>query len=129
MFLEDAMTAHLVWKVHMEHAIRDRQAPPVDLTSAMAHQVDRCKLGRWIVDAAPKFGAFPEFQQLIRAHTEFHQYAGDVLARLESGDRAGAESLMTGRFQAASRAIISALYEMKDRHGGDMGNPPSTAAR
>lgn len=118
--LHDAVSAHLVWKVQLERAIRCERIPRMDLTSAKVRAVDLCELGKWILRAAPELGSQPAFQELMRAHAEFHEHAADVLERLERGDKGGARSLLAGPIQAASRAIVAALFAFKDRRDGEV---------
>ncbi|HEX8988136.1 MAG TPA: CZB domain-containing protein [Rhodocyclaceae bacterium] len=115
MLVEDAMSSHLIWKLHLEHALAGAEPLNPGLTSTVARDVDQCSLGRWIADKAPRYEGIAEFDALMLAHAEFHAEAAAVLEKIEAGDACGARVLMGGPFQAASRRIINALYGMKKR--------------
>ena len=90
--INDAIGAHGMWKMRLRTAIA---AGVGDITSADAGCDDKCAFGKWIhgpsIDAATRAGM--PYQVIRRLHAEFHQAAGQVLARVERGDRKGATDL------------------------------------
>lgn len=128
-FIEDAMTAHLMWKLHLERTLAEERGVCADLTSATARAVDHCALGKWIVAEAAHYADSPEFRELIQSHTEFHGHAADVLQRVEGGDMEEAQRLMAGVFQKASRRVIKALYCVRDMNEATKTAPPGRDGR
>jgi hypothetical protein len=49
----------------------------------------------------------------VKKHANFHICAGDVVKKVENGDRAGAKSALSGSFAAASKETVTAIMELK----------------
>ena len=110
--INDAIGAHGMWKMRLRTAIA---AGVGDITSADAGCDDKCAFGKWIhgpsIDAATRAGM--PYQVIRRLHAEFHQAAGQVLARVERGDRKGATDLFDGEYSARSEKLVRGLTKWK----------------
>jgi hypothetical protein len=49
----------------------------------------------------------------VKKHANFHVCAGDVVKKVEGGDKAGAKSALGGPFAAASKETVTAIMELK----------------
>lgn len=110
--INDAIGAHGMWKMRLRTAIASGVG---DITSADAGCDDKCAFGKWIhgpsIDAATRTGM--PYQVIRRLHAEFHQAAGQVLARVERGDRKGATDLLDGEYTARSEKLVRGLTKWK----------------
>ena len=88
---DEAIKAHLQWKVTLRKAIADRQ--PLDSNTLCRD--DRCRLGQWIHGpGGVKWGTRPSFTALRDMHANFHQAAGEVARQISSGQYDQAERLL-----------------------------------
>lgn len=113
MSFDDAMAAHIVWKLRLTRFIDGSGAGNFD-TGAVGKS-DLCELGKWMLDEGAKYQAVPAFASLQKSHTEFHSCSAEVIRKVESGDRAGARAVISGPFEAASRGVVRAIAELREQ--------------
>lgn len=110
--INDAIGAHGMWKMRLRTAIA---AGVGDISSADAGCDDKCAFGKWIhgpsIDTATRAGM--PYQVIRRLHAEFHQTAGQILARVERGDRKGATDLFDSEYTARSEKLVRGLTKWK----------------
>lgn len=114
MNLDDAIDAHIEWKVSLLQRVERGEALPDE---AIVADDARCPLGQWLYDesASGRYWAYDCFAELLRSHAEFHRSAAEVLHCLRQGDMAAARRLMVpgGAFDIASRETINALMDLR----------------
>ena len=111
MSFNDAMAAHIVWKLRLTRFI-DGVGDEVFDSAAVARD-DLCDLGKWIYGEGSKYRTMPAYEGLMNKHAEFHRHAAEVLRIMQDGDKQGAMRIMKGPFEAASRGIISAMVDVR----------------
>jgi len=111
MNFDDAMAAHIVWKLRLKQLVEDESPEACD--SASTARSDLCELGKWISGEGSRYQATPAFESLRTKHAEFHVHAAEVIRKVQDGDRKGAIVVMKGPFEAASREIIQAIVEVR----------------
>jgi len=123
MTLDDAIDAHILWKVQLMHQVEHGESLP---SEAQVSDSGACPLGQWLNGPeAESFRHHACFATLEQAHAEFHRSAAQVMHLVHQGDRAGARRMMSagGAFAVASRETINALMDLRrqlaiERSGG-----------
>ncbi|MCM2306077.1 MAG: CZB domain-containing protein [Sulfuritalea sp.] len=111
MDFDDAMAAHVIWKIRLARLIDD--AGGEDLESIAAGDDDVCAFGKWIHGEGARYKATPAYQEVLRKHAHFHACAAEVLRKAEQGDKAAAMKVLDGAFEAASRQLVNAVVELR----------------
>lgn len=111
MNFDDAVTAHIKWKIMLSQFINGITTEKLD--SATACKDNLCDLGKWIYGAGAKYKGVDSYKTLVTLHANFHQAAAEVLKKVEAGDKPGAKSLLSGQFTAASRDTVTAIMQLK----------------
>ena len=111
MNFDDAIAAHIKWKVRLSQFIDGTSTE--QLKSENVCKDDLCDLGKWIYGEGAKYSTVPSYQDLVAKHANFHRCAGDVVKKTEGGDKAGARALLGGNFVIASRETVTAIMELK----------------
>jgi hemerythrin-like metal-binding protein len=102
---------HTLWKLRLRAAIEKGGL----LDGAKAGADDVCDLGRWLHNSAAKYKQVPEFQELTRCHTEFHQAAGRVVRLINEGKKVVAlDDLEHGEFATSSSLVVAAINKLKN---------------
>lgn len=112
MTFDDAMAAHLVWKLRLKRMIDSETGEGLD--AAAICKDDLCEFGKWIYGAGAKHKDSAIYEDVVRKHAEFHVCAADVVKHVKAGDRAGARAGLEGPFEAASRQLISAVVALRN---------------
>ncbi len=106
-----ALDAHLKWKERLEQAIGKSSAE--DLEVGVVGADDRCTLGHWLHGEARRlFSKHPEYDQLVKAHADFHLMAGDVVCDVHDGRNAEARVKLTRDFRQKSDRVQLALVRL-----------------
>lgn len=111
MNFDDAIAAHIKWKVRLSQFIDGNGAE--QLKSDTVCKDNLCDLGKWIYGDGTKFKALPHYRDLVSKHANFHRCAADVIKKVESNDKPGAKSLLSGQFATASKETVTAIMELK----------------
>jgi len=111
MNFDDAIAAHIKWKVRLTQFIDGTSTET--LSSANVCKDNLCDLGKWIYGEGAKFKAAGHYQDLVKKHANFHVCAGDIVKKVESGDKAGAKTALGGPFAGASKETVAAIMEVK----------------
>lgn len=116
MTFDDAMAAHLVWKLRLTRLIEGNQGE--GLESAAVARDNVCDFGKWIHGEGAKYGAMAAYDDVVRKHADFHAKAAEVVRKVQDGDMAGARGDLEGAFQTASMQLINAVAELRAQVGG-----------
>lgn len=111
MNFEDAISAHIKWKVRLSRFIDGTGMETLDSTAV--GRDDLCDLGKWIYGEGAKYATLRHYRNLVEEHAKFHRCAGDVVRKVECGDVAGARTALGGAFVAASKDTVAAIMELK----------------
>ncbi|MDZ4253427.1 MAG: CZB domain-containing protein [Sulfuritalea sp.] len=111
MNFDDAMAAHVIWKLRLTRMIED--ADGEDLESFAAGDDSLCAFGRWLHGEGAQYQATPAYEDVLQKHARFHNCAAEVVRMTEQGDKAGAMKALHGAFEAASRRLVNAVVEFK----------------
>ncbi len=110
--INDAIGAHGMWKMRLRTAINSGAG---EVHSSAARCDNKCAFGQWLygasLDASTRAGK--PYQVIRRLHAEFHNLAGDVLAKVEGGDRPGAEHIFAGPYAEKSERLVMGLTKWK----------------
>jgi len=110
--IDGAIEAHRQWKVKLRTAIEHQSQLDAETISCD----DRCPLGKWLYGpGGHRLGSRPSFVQLLEEHKVFHQAAGDVAKRINSGAYSQAQRMLGAgsEFAIASTAVTTALARVK----------------
>jgi methyl-accepting chemotaxis protein len=111
MNFDDAIAAHIKWKVRLSQFIDGTSTE--QLKSDTICRDNLCDLGKWIYGDGAKYKALPHYKDLVSKHANFHRCAGDVVKKVETGDRPGAKASLAGVFATASKETVAAIMELK----------------
>jgi hypothetical protein len=105
-----AVANHAAWKSRLREAARgDLRVDAQELAAD-----DRCEFGRWLcgLENTP-FAIWPHYREVVRLHREFHRVAGEVAARIVTGDRVAALALLSpdSEYTAASTSLTARMVE------------------
>lgn len=111
MDFDDAMAAHVIWKIRLTRLIED--ADGEDLDSTTAGDDGLCPFGEWIRSEGAQYKTTPAYEDVVKRHAHFHACAAEVVRKVEQGDKAAAMKVLDGAFEAASRQLVNAVVELK----------------
>ncbi|MDP1733856.1 MAG: CZB domain-containing protein [Sulfuritalea sp.] len=111
MDFDDAIAAHIKWKVRLSQFIDGTGAEHLNSTDVCKDNL--CDLGKWIHGEGTAFKAAPHYQDLVGKHAHFHVCAAEIVRKVEGGDKAGAKAALGGPFVGASRATVAAIMTLK----------------
>ena len=111
MNFDDAIAAHIKWKVRLTQFIDGTSTE--QLKSDTVCKDNLCDLGKWIYGEGAQFNGKPHYRDLVTKHANFHRCAADVVKKVETSDKAGAKSLLSGVFANASKETVTAIMELK----------------
>lgn len=111
MNFDDAIAAHIKWKIRLTQFIDGTSAEP--LRSDTVCKDNLCELGKWIYGEGAQYDGKPHYKDLVSKHANFHRCAADVVKKVEASDKAGARSLLSGPFASASKDTVTAIMVLK----------------
>lgn len=111
MNFDEAVAAHIKWKVRLSQFIDGTSTE--QLKSESICKDNLCDLGKWIYGDGTKYKALPHYKDLVTKHANFHRCAGDIVKKVETGDRPGAKVALSGAFAAASKETVAAIMDLK----------------
>ncbi len=111
MNFDDAIAAHIKWKVRLKQFIDGASAE--QLKSGTVCEDNLCDLGKWIYGEGAVFNTRPHYQDLVTKHANFHRCAAEVVKKVEDNDKIGANVLLSGQFSMASKETVIAIMELK----------------
>ncbi|MBB5016622.1 methyl-accepting chemotaxis protein [Rehaibacterium terrae] len=109
---EDMIRAHHQWKLRLK-AYLEGHGEVID--PAVAGRDDVCALGKWIYGKGQRVAELPEYRSLREAHARFHRIAGQVAAHIAAGQRAQAETVLSGAFADATTHTVAAIRALRQR--------------
>jgi hypothetical protein len=111
MNFEDAIAAHIKWKVRLSQFIDGSSTEKLSSTTVCKDNL--CDLGKWIYGDGAKYKTAPHYQDLVKKHANFHVCAADVVKKVEVGDKSAAKGLLGAAFATASKETVAAIMELK----------------
>ena len=109
-----AKTWHKLFAEHLE--LIAHGAIEEELTEASVCDDRACKLGKWLDGPAHAMSNLPSYTELRRHHRHFHQSACDLLRIARDASHAGARTIATANFRAASTKVIEAIDQLIADH-------------
>ncbi|MDE3174682.1 MAG: CZB domain-containing protein [Pseudomonadota bacterium] len=112
MNFDDAVAAHLQWKVKFRTALTTGAA--LDASAVAKDNV--CPIGQWLHgEAKAKYGKLVNYHQCVSAHAAFHREAGRVAQWVNQKDVAKATAALDTQspFTSASQAAVVAIQKLK----------------
>jgi methyl-accepting chemotaxis protein len=108
---QDAIAAHMRWKISFHLAIRMRESMSERAMDAI-EDPRKCSIGQWLVSPGTMgVRRTAEYGALVARHEEFHVAMQRMANLINSEDYLGAARGLEpgGRFDLASKAIASAI--------------------
>lgn len=107
----DAINAHVRWKIRLDKYVQGTSDEILD--PKIICRDDQCALGKWIHGSAHDYFRNDEgFRALRDDHARFHIVASQVVEKVQANDRTGAEAILKGDYQSASRKVVHDLTEL-----------------
>jgi methyl-accepting chemotaxis protein len=112
MDFDQAIMCHTQWKSKLAAYIAK---PDKSLDAAAVAQDDRCDLGKWIHGEGRKYANSAEFEKLVADHKRFHQAAGEIIRKADSGQSVQEKVALGAKsdYANASNAVVTSLMKMK----------------
>jgi aerotaxis receptor len=110
--LDQAVAAHLQWKVKLRNAIDRGETLDADTIC----RDDRCLLGQWLHgQGRQQWGHVPEFTTLLERHADFHRTVGAVVRQINAGHKDAALRALQGgtAFARATQATVMAIKALQ----------------
>jgi diguanylate cyclase (GGDEF)-like protein/PAS domain S-box-containing protein len=109
--INQVIEAHLNWMSRLKRVLDHTSDEQLDVS--IVSQDNHCTLGKWIYGPAKKtYGHLPEWEELRRAHANFHACAGEVLKAHQQGSAEVAATLLKGPLAQASQSNKDALVKL-----------------
>lgn len=115
MNFDDAIAAHIKWKVRLNQFIDGTGTEKLDSNVVCKDNV--CDLGKWIYGDGAKHKVAPSYKNLVNLHANFHKCAAEVVKKVETGDKNSAKTMLSGPFANASKDTIGAIMQLKKEVG------------
>ena len=115
MNFDAAIVAHSEWKRKLKSYLLN---PDESLKSGEVAAHNKCPLGQWIEGEGRKqHGSMPEFAKLKTVHAHFHQTAGELVRKADSGQKVESEVALgsDSEFCKATTSVISAIAELRKK--------------
>ena len=111
MDFDSAVKAHSAWKQKLANYIEE---PDGSLEAGLVSRDDRCELGQWL-HGEGRSQSSTTYEDLLTAHAGFHRCAGDLVDRINRGDRVDPEVSLgaTSEFGRRSLECITLIVSMK----------------
>jgi methyl-accepting chemotaxis protein len=107
--LSDVIVDHTRWKIRLLRLVEGGDESFAASALAVAH----CVFGRWLEGDGARFASRVSYREAIRAHSDFHHCAEEVVEHARRGDKQGAQTAMGGHFAEASSAFTLAVAKLK----------------
>jgi hypothetical protein len=112
MNFEDAIGVHVQWKSKLSAFIAK---PDQSLNAEAVASDTQCELGKWLHGEGRTHSRVPEFVKAESDHARFHNAAGDIVRKAQTGHSMTDEiALGSGsEYAAASNAVVGSLMKLK----------------
>jgi len=122
MNFDDAISAHVRWKMRLRDFLAGKIGEPFDPESLLRD--DRCELGEWIhQEGRWAILRDPDFQELKAVHLAFHLHVGEIVREAESDPRVALFLLDGDSFLELSMKVITCLQRLKKKCTRSSGSP------
>jgi methyl-accepting chemotaxis protein len=108
---DDAIAAHVKWKLRLTQFIDGTSTEKLD--SAVVCKDNLCALGKWIYGPGEAHKDVAHYADLVGKHAHFHRCAGEVVRKVDSGDKTGAMSILKGEFASAAKETVTAIMDLR----------------
>jgi hypothetical protein len=108
--MKEVIDAHLGWKGRLERVLDGSSTEQLD--PAVVGRNDQCALGVWIGSSALQFSKTHEYQELVKAHDNFHSAAAKVLHAHHDGNSKRAADILTADFNIYSSRVQMKIIEL-----------------
>jgi len=113
MNLDEALRAHVEWKMRLSAYVRD---PDGSLRLSTVTDDTACDLGKWILgEAATLYSQDEAYAELKASHTAFHRAAAQLIRRVHGGEEVFQETLLGSGsgYALSSSEVVRHLIGMK----------------
>ncbi|MFA6015314.1 MAG: methyl-accepting chemotaxis protein [Gallionellaceae bacterium] len=108
---DDAIAAHIKWKLRLGQFIDGTGTEKLDKATVCKDNL--CALGKWIYGDGEKHKNAANYGELLTKHANFHRCAGEVVAKVDAKDKAGAKSILAGEFAVSAKETVTAIMNLK----------------
>lgn len=110
--VDQAIKAHVNWK---QMLLNYSANPDKSLNADHVCKDDVCSLGKWLFQKNNPYQNLQQFNHLIQTHKHFHLHTGEIVRRLNEGEKIQIEKLIdeTSMYSYLSSEIILLLNELK----------------
>lgn len=99
--LKQVMDAHNAWKSKLQQVLDGVSSEQLDIATVSADC--NCFLGKWIYgEGKTLYGRMREYEDVRKAHADFHLQAGEVLTQHLLGNHEESERILNTKFRSAS---------------------------
>lgn len=112
MTIPEVVDAHIQWKLKLEAFVNGTAGIEIDPSTFCSPNASTT--GKWTtLHAAEKLSEFNAFFTLRAKMEQCHHLAGEIVNKINMGDRKGAKEIMNDRFLKTSHELVHALVELE----------------
>lgn len=108
---DDAIAAHVKWKMRLNQFIDGTSTEKLDSTVVCKDNL--CVLGKWIYGDGEKYKDAAHYGDLLNKHANFHRCAGDVVRKVDTGNKAEAMHMLKNEFSSIAKETVTAIMALK----------------
>ncbi|HEY6094539.1 MAG TPA: CZB domain-containing protein [Gallionellaceae bacterium] len=109
--LFESIATHKAWRNRLQSVLDGTSGENIDVGTVA--QDGMCVLGKWLYGPGKSlYSQLPEYEMLLKAHSDFHISAGEVLLEQQNGNRDAAMAIMKGPFNNHSNKIQLDLVKL-----------------
>lgn len=111
MDIDQAVAAHMDWKVKLRRAIQEHQT-----VDPSVGRDDQCPLGKWLHgESKATLGRLASHQTCVGKHAAFHRAVAAVAQKINAGAYADAQRMLEAGtpYADASTAVVGALIALR----------------
>lgn len=115
MDFNSAIAAHSAWKNKLRRYVSH---PDHSLNAATVSQSSGCDLGKWMANEGRAYSTNSTFNELKKEHEKFHQLAGDLIRRADSGQHVDGEVELSSHspYMQSTTHVVQLLAKLRDQH-------------
>ncbi len=114
MNFNDIIKSHIEWKIKLRSYINGNSKEKLDESKVKSDK--ECEFGQWILNEGKKYNDNPKFKELADIHKKFHIAVGEIVHKVNSGNKEEAEKLInstTSEYHTLSNSLISLIIKIR----------------
>lgn len=112
MTIPEVVDAHIQWKLRLQNFVDGKAG--IEIDPGTFSSPNASTTGKWTtLHAAENLSEFNAFFTLRAKMEQCHHLAGEIVEKINQGDRSAAKTIMDDRFLKTSHELVYALVELQ----------------